>query len=132
MGKKVTRLFEQFQPEHYDLALDIDRDAMKFSGTVTIRGKKTGRPSERLTFHQKDLKVTKAAALKHDKSGDQPVNIARINNQNSFDEVRLHADGMVYPGSYTVTLEFEGEITRPMNGIYPCREPPRPRGLPLH
>jgi puromycin-sensitive aminopeptidase len=27
---------------------------------------------------------------------------------------------MIYPGEYTVTMEFEGEITRPMNGIYPC------------
>jgi aminopeptidase N len=27
---------------------------------------------------------------------------------------------MIYPGDYTVTMEFSGEITRPMNGIYPC------------
>lgn len=120
MGKKVTRLYEQFQPEHYDLRLVPDRDNMTFSGTVIVRGKKVGRPSERLTFHQKGLKITQATALKHDKSGDHPVNIVRINNQNSYDEVRLHADKSMYPGEYTITLEFEGTITRPMNGIYPC------------
>jgi aminopeptidase N len=120
MGKKVTRLYEQFQPEHYDLSLDVDRDAMKFSGTVTIRGKKAGRPAERLTFHQKGLKITAATVVKHDKAGDSPVNIVRINNQNSLDEVRLHADKAIYPGDYTVTLRFQGEITRPMSGIYPC------------
>src|ERR1044071_6181224 len=27
---------------------------------------------------------------------------------------------MVYPGEYTVTMEFEGRITKPMQGIYPC------------
>jgi hypothetical protein len=45
MSKKVTRLYEQFQPENYDLSLELDREAMSFSGRVTIKGKKTGRPS---------------------------------------------------------------------------------------
>jgi aminopeptidase N len=120
MGKKVTRLYEQFQPEHYELYLVPDREAMTFSGTVTIRGRKTGRPSERLTFHQKGLKITQATLIKHDKKDDKALAVKRINNQNSLDEVRLHAAEMVYPGEYTVTMKFKGEITRPMNGIYPC------------
>jgi aminopeptidase N len=120
MAKKVTRLYEQFQPEHYDLRLAVDRDAMTFSGSVTIRGKKVGRPAERLKFHQKGLKITSATVVKHDKNGDQPINITRINNQNTLDEVRLHADKSIYPGEYTVTMNFEGTVTRPMNGIYPC------------
>jgi len=120
MGKNVTRLFEQFQPESYDLALKPDPKTMKFSGTVTIRGRKTGRPAKRLTFHQKGLKITSASIVKNDKKGAQTLAVARINNQASFDEVRLHAADMVYPGDYTVTMAFSGEITRPMNGIYPC------------
>jgi aminopeptidase N len=120
MGKKVTRLYGQFQPENYQLDLRPDRNAMAFSGTVTVRGRKTGRPAQRLTFHQKGLKITKATVVKHGKKGDEPVELARINNQDSYDEVRLHAAGMIYPGDYTVTLEFEGDITKPMNGIYPC------------
>lgn len=120
MGKKVTRLFEQFQPSRYGLALNIDRDAMKFSGTVLIRGKKVGRPSGRLTFHQKGLKITSATVTKHDKKGDLQFEIGRINTQNSFDEVRLHSEAQFYPGEYTVILDFAGDITRPMNGIYPC------------
>ncbi len=120
MGSKVARLYEQFQPEHYQLHLIPDRDAMTFSGTVTIRGKKVGRPSERLTFHQKDLKITDAQVIKHDKKGDQKLEVARINTQNTLHEVRVHAKDKVYPGAYTVTLEFTGKITKPMNGIYPC------------
>ncbi len=120
MGKKVRRLFEQFQPENYQLRLAVDREAMTFVGTVTIRGRKFGRPAERLTFHQKELKITKAYIVKHDKKGDQPIELARINNQNSFDEVRLHASEMIYPGEYTITMEFTGRITPTMNGIYPC------------
>ncbi|HTB49129.1 MAG TPA: M1 family metallopeptidase [Verrucomicrobiae bacterium] len=120
MSKKVTRLYAQFQPEHYQLALTLDKDAMAFHGTVTVRGKKIGRPSQRLTFHQKDLKITSATIVKHDKKGDVSLPIKRINNQNSFDEVRLHTGGMVYPGQYTVVMEFNGKITKHMNGIYPC------------
>ena len=89
MGKKVTRLYEQFRPEQYDLALDVDPEAMLFSGKVTIRGQKSGRPAQRLTFHQKDLKITAASVIQHHKTGDVPVVIKRINNQNSLDEVRL-------------------------------------------
>lgn len=120
MSKKVTRLYELFQPENYELSLKLDREAMTFSGRVIIKGKKTGRPSQRLTFNQKELKIISANIVKHDKKGDKEIAVERINNQNSFDEVRLHASEMVYPGNYTVTLEFEGKITKPMNGIYPC------------
>lgn len=120
MAKKVTRLYEQFQPEHYDLKLDVDRDTLTFVGTVVIKGKKVGRPSSRLTLHQKDLKITSAKIIKHDKKGDQAVEVTRINLQKSFDEVRLHTKNEIYAGEYTVTLEFKGAVTRPMNGIYPC------------
>jgi aminopeptidase N len=120
MTKTVTRLYEQFQPEHYVLNLVPDRAAMTFTGAVTITGKKVSRPSERLTFHQKGLTITSAKIIKHDKKGDQELAVERINNQNSFDEVRLHCAEQVYPGNYTVTLEFSGKITKPMNGIYPC------------
>ncbi|HET7320380.1 MAG TPA: M1 family metallopeptidase [Candidatus Saccharimonadales bacterium] len=120
MGKKVARLYEQFQPENYQLHLVPDRGNMTFSGTVTIRGKKVGRPSERLTFHQQDLKVISAKVVKHDKKGDQELTVVRINNHDSFTEVRVHTADKVFPGSYSVTLGFEGKITKPMHGIYPC------------
>jgi aminopeptidase N len=120
MSTKVRRLFEQFQPENYNLTLEIDDQAMTFKGSVVIHGKKTGRPSQRLTFHQKQLTITKATLTKHDKNGEQTFDVSRINNHNGYDEVRLHSESMLYPGVYTVTLEFEGAITRPMNGIYPC------------
>jgi aminopeptidase N len=120
MSKDVKRLFAEFQPEHYTLELTPDRDAKKFKGRVRVRGRKVGRPSQRLTFHQKGLKFTDASVTKHDKKGDVQIAVDRINTHDSFDEVRLHAGQMVYPGEYTVTIDFKGQITRNMNGIYPC------------
>jgi puromycin-sensitive aminopeptidase len=120
MSSNVRRLYETFKPSHYDLRLVPDREKSTFHGTVTITGKKTGRPSERLTFHQNGLKITSATLVKHDKKGDQTIAVARINNQNSYDEVRLHTDAQLYAGNYTVTMEFSGKITPQMNGMYPC------------
>ena len=120
MGKKVRRLYRQFQPSHYQLNLRLDPDGMKFSGSVTIEGKKVDRPSERLTFHQNGLKITSAEIVHHDKRGDKTIAVKRLNAHASFDEIRLHSERTLYPGNYTVTMQFEAAITRPMNGIYPC------------
>lgn len=120
MTKSVRRLFSQFHPEHYELHLTPDAEAMDFSGIVKIIGQKVGRPSQRLTFHQNDLNITSAKIIRHDKKGQQEIEIVRINKHKGYDEVRLHSQAMIYPGKYTVELSFNGTITRPMNGLYPC------------
>lgn len=120
MGKKVTRLFEQFKPRHYVVDLQPDRDTMTFSGSVVVSGQKVGRPSHRITFHQKDLTPTSVKVIKHDKKGDTEVAIDRINRHNGFNELRLHAKDKLFPGQFTVKIEFTGKITRPMSGMYPC------------
>jgi aminopeptidase N len=120
MSKAVRRLYEQFQPANYNLRLHVDPDAMTFEGTVIVTGKKVGRPSERITFHQKELVITSATIAQHDRKGDSQIEVTRINNQATYDEVRLHTDDKLFPGDYTITMQFEGKITKPMNGIYPC------------
>lgn len=118
MSKKVKRLAEQFCPENYDLTLDLDPSAMVSTGTVIISGRKIGRPSKRLTFHQKGLKISRATVTKTDKSGTKELAVSRINHHKSYDEIRLHFDEMVYPGQYTINLEFSGKISESMIGLY--------------
>ena len=120
MSKSGARLFQQFQPSAYDLWLEPDRRSMTFKGSVVINGKKTGRPSQRITLHGKGLRISAATITKHDKKGEQPLSIDRINPHKSFDEVRLHSKSLLYPGEYTIRLEFSGTITRGMTGLYPC------------
>jgi aminopeptidase N len=120
MGKNVARLYTQFQPTRYDVRFELDQESMRFSGTVTIMGKKVGRPSQRITLHQHGLKITSAAITKIDKKGEENLAVVRINNQDTLDEVRLHTEAMVYPGEYRVQVEFEAAITDGMTGIYPC------------
>jgi aminopeptidase N len=119
--KSAARLYTQFQPTNYDVTFRIDEDAMRFSGTVVITGKKIGRPSERLTFHQHGLAITGATIVKIDKkAGRTEIPVVRVNKQESFNEVRLHTEATLYPGEYTVTIDFEAAITPGMTGIYPC------------
>ena len=120
MTKKVKRLFETFQPQHYILNLKPNRQTMSFNGEVIITGQKLGRPSQRLTFHQVGLEISQAHVTYHDKKGDREIVVDRINSHKAFDEVRLHAKEMMFPGRYTISLKFKGKITKQMNGMYPC------------
>lgn len=120
MSKKVRRLFEGFHPQNYTITLDPDRASMTLTGTVVMTGRKVGRPSRRLTFHQSGLKITAAKVRRYDKKDSREITITRINHQNTLEEVRLHANEQLFAGQYSVELDFTGTITRPMEGIYPC------------
>ena len=86
-----------------------------------MSGKRTGRPSERLTLHQKDLKLSNPKVIHTDKKGlESEIQITRTVKQKTYDEVRLHSDKTIYPGKYTITMDFSGKITNNMDGIYPC------------
>jgi aminopeptidase N len=120
MKQSVARLFDGFKPKNYTLSLSLDPVRMTFEGRVIITGQKTGRPSKRLTFHQKDLNIISAVVTRHDKKGDEQIRIDRINTQKKYAHLRLHSASLLYPGAYTVTITFSGTITDKMNGIYPC------------
>ncbi len=118
MSKKVKRLFEGFRPTSYNLQLDPDSSTMKLTGSVEIAGQKTGRPSQRITFHQYGLKVTEASITKFDKKSERSVTVIRISHHKSFDEVRLHTEELLYPGTYKVVMRYKGLIQPGMHGIY--------------
>ncbi|HSX17617.1 MAG TPA: M1 family metallopeptidase [Patescibacteria group bacterium] len=118
--KKASRLYEGFAPDHYTLFINPDRETKKVTGTVTVNGQKKGRPSQRFTLHQNGLTVTSATVVKHDKKGDQEITVSRINHQRKLNEVRLHSEQLLYPGSYTITLQYKGVIDDSIHGIYLC------------
>lgn len=119
--KKVKRLVSQFKPDNYRLFLDPDIKKMTFTGRVQISGYKSGRPSSRITLHQKDLKIKSASLIHIDKKeAREEVQLERTNLHAKFDELRLHAVNILYPGNYIINLEFSGKITEQMHGIYPC------------
>jgi aminopeptidase N len=118
MSKKVKRLFGGFRPSNYKLKITPDRDSKQLTGTVVVQGQKAGRPSQRLTFHQNGLKITAATIVRHDKKGEQTIIPSRISHHKKLTEVRLHADTMLYPGSYTITMHYTGHVQASMHGVY--------------
>jgi aminopeptidase N len=118
--KQVKRLYQEFKPENYRLQLEPDREKSIFSGRVVIIGRKTGRPSQRITLHQKDLKISSARLFRIDKGQESAIALDRINTHKTYDELRLHSGEKLFPGLYRIEIDFSGRITAPMHGIYPC------------
>jgi aminopeptidase N len=118
MSKKVKRLYEGFQPHHYSLELHPDNSTKQLTGTVVVTGQKTGRPSQRITFHQHGLTIVSATIVRKDKKGDQTFVPVRLSHHKTFDEVRLHTKELLYPGLYTVSLQYTGKLQDSMHGVY--------------
>ncbi|MBP2056899.1 aminopeptidase N [Lactobacillus colini] len=101
---EVKRFYETFHPEHYDVYLDISRAEKKFSGKVTVVG---DAQEELVKLNQKFLKITNVkvdgSEVKYD--------------FNDKDEVINIEAGKA--GSIKLTVEFNGQLTDSMMGIYP-------------
>lgn len=121
--KKVTRLYKYIHPKHYDLQISISEDKLSFQGKVTIHFDKVGQPTERITLHSKDLKISDVSLSKVDKKTQKVshVEISRIQLQKTYDELRIHTVEKIFPSEYVAEITFEGKITDQMDGIYPCR-----------
>jgi hypothetical protein len=76
---------------------------------VIIEGLKLAPPSKRITLHQQNVRVLSAKIIYQHKKGDIEFEVTRINRIKSFNEIRLHTNSPLYPGSYIVTLEYRGK-----------------------
>ena len=104
----VPRLYETFQPSHYDLKLDLEREKRTYSGTVTIDGKQVAEGD--IALHAKGLEITKATV------GETPVAFS-IDADGDMVVLNTKELGL---GEVSLYLEFHGTITDPMHGLYPC------------
>ena len=104
---KVPRLLDTFTPNHYNLTLDLTRaEEKEFSGTVIISGDSTG---ESISLHSKGLTIQSATI------DNQPADVSF----GEFDELRL-SQPELKSGNHTIHINFSGNITDAMHGLYPC------------
>lgn len=100
----VKRLIEQFIPENYNLFLDVNREDKRFSGNVAITGEAL---DHQIAFHQKDLRIESV----------------KLDNENLSFEMDEQNECLFIDspdtGMMTLVIEFSGEITDNMTGIYP-------------
>ena len=104
---KVPRLLDTFIPNHYNLTLDLTRaEEKEFSGTVIISGDSTG---ESISLHSKGLTIQSATI------DNQPADVSF----GEFDELKLSQPNLKN-GNHTIHINFSGNITDAMHGLYPC------------
>ena len=104
---KVPRLLDTFTPNHYNLTLDLTRaEEKEFYGTVIISGDST---SESISLHSKGLTIQSATI------DNQPADVSF----GEFDELRLFQPELK-SGNHIVCINFSGNITDAMHGLYPC------------
>ena len=104
---KVPRLLDTFTPNHYNLTLNLTRaEEKEFSGTVIIFGEST---SESILLHSKGLTIQSATI------DNQPADVSF----GEFDELKLSQTNLEN-GNHTIHINFSGNITDAMHGLYPC------------
>lgn len=113
------QLISQFNPDTYNLNLEIDKQHKTFSGKLLITGSRRSRPSYRITLNQNGLKVSSAKIYRLDKEARTEIIVDRIVHQNKRQEVRLHSKSQITSGKYEIELEHNGHIsTKGTSGIY--------------
>ena len=98
------RLLETFQPEHYDLYLDIDRGEKTISGRTTITGYAS---QSQIAVNQKYLHVNSVQVA------GQDVPFTTDDQAETIDITLPQA------GAVTLTIDYTAPLTDTMMGIYP-------------
>ena len=98
------RLLETFQPEHYDLYLDIDRGEKTISGRTTITGYAS---QSQIAVNQKYLHVNSVQVA------GQDVPFTTDDQAEAIDITLPQA------GAVTLTIDYTAPLTDTMMGIYP-------------
>jgi len=106
---EVIRLYQNFKPTNYILTLEPNKESLTFTGTVIINGLLSKNQKE-LLLHAKELNVTS-------------VLVNKISCQFKLiednDLLCINLPKLVNT-EISVEIEFNGNITKPMHGLYPC------------
>jgi aminopeptidase N len=106
--KTVSRLIQQFIPDHYQLSLTLDRTHRTFNGVSTIYGVAVNDATS-IVVHAKDLSIESVVI-----DGKMAEYSAGENDELTI----VHPD--MKNGKHTIVIAFNGTITDAMHGLYPC------------
>ncbi|WP_125712285.1 M1 family metallopeptidase [Companilactobacillus kedongensis] len=101
---ELTHFYQKFQPTHYDIYLDINRETKMISGKTTITGEAK---VKNISIHQSGLTIKSVQA------GGQDVSFT-TEDQNDALNIDLTKIGEV-----TLTIKYTAPLTDSMMGIYP-------------
>lgn len=101
---ELTHFYEKFQPVHYNIYLDINRETKQFSGKTTITG---DAKTTAISIHQKFLDIETVQA----DGKDVPFT---TDDANEAIQITLSKTGET-----TLTITYKAKLTDTMMGIYP-------------
>ena len=101
---KPKRLLQVFKPEHYDLFINVNRQAKRFSGQTKVTGIAK---AQTIALHQKDLKIEEVQ-INHQSAK------FTVDNANETFRIKLPQTGQV-----TLSIKYSAALTDKMMGIYP-------------
>ncbi|WP_367333993.1 M1 family aminopeptidase, partial [Lentilactobacillus sp.] len=104
MAEQLTHFYEKFQPTHYNIYLDINRQGKQFSGTSTIIG---DAKSQSISIHQKFLDIQSVQL------DGQDLSFTKDDKQEAI-HINLPKTGEV-----KLVIAFQAKLTDTMMGIYP-------------
>lgn len=104
MAEQLTHFYEKFQPTHYNIYLDINRQDKQFSGTSTITG---DAKEQSISIHQKFLDIQSVQL------DGQDLSFTRDDKQEAI-HINLPKTGEV-----KLVIAFQAKLTDTMMGIYP-------------
>ncbi|ANK62368.1 M1 family metallopeptidase [Loigolactobacillus backii] len=101
---ELTRFYNTFQPSHYNIFLDINRESKQYTGKTTITG---DAKTQTIAVHQKDLTIESVQV----DGQNRPFTIDA-----KADAVRIE---LANTGDVTLTITYKAALTDSMMGIYP-------------
>ncbi len=101
---QFTRLYNNFQPEHYDIYLDINRETKQFNGKTKISGNAL---VNNIALHQKNLQIQSV----HINEKEIPFVI-----DDNADLIKISTETI---GQIDITVTYKATLTDTMMGIYP-------------
>lgn len=112
--ERDVRLPKHHYPRHYDLYLHPDLHTGLFSGRVTIHIQ-VSETSEFFVVHTRDLDITKTQLRNQDNS---VVGLAEMFEYKPNQFWVVVPESSVARGNYTLSLEFNGSLTKGITGFY--------------
>lgn len=103
----ITQLYDSLKPSHYKLTLDLEKEALTFSGSVSIKAKMTER-NKTVKLHANKLQIDKA------RINNQP---AKVSTEDG-DILCLSTDAE-NQDEIIIDISFSGIITPELSGLYP-------------
>lgn len=100
----IERFYDTFQPDHYDVFLDINRENKTISGKTTITGNAS---DDQIAINQKGLDVKRVSTNNSDLT---------FTVDDAAEAIRIT---LPQTGTVTFTVDYEAPLTDSMMGIYP-------------